>query len=91
MLGDFNYTLEEGERKGISIGFANWVHGVGLNDGGFVGPIFTWKHGRNALTRRSSRLSMEDSFPRSKCQETATFPFGPLSNSLTGQQEHTQW
>lgn len=59
LLGDFNYTLHEGERSspgGMSTSFCDWVQRISLIDLGFVGPIYTWNHGRELPTRKTARL-----------------------------------
>lgn len=58
-IGDFNCVLNGDERSsggGVSTGFVDWVDSSGLVDLGFSGPIFTWNHGVNLMTRRSARL-----------------------------------
>lgn len=59
LIGDFNCTLADHERNTVgrmSRSFATWVQSLGLIDAGFIGPIFTWNHGREVDTRRSARL-----------------------------------
>lgn len=59
LLGDFNCTLRDGERNitgGVSTSFADWVQSTCLIDVGFVGPLYTWNHGREAACRKSARL-----------------------------------
>lgn len=59
LIGDFNCTLRDGERNkpgGVSRQFESWVHHLGLLDTGFIGPVFTWNHGRELEVRQSARL-----------------------------------
>lgn len=58
-IGDFNCTLEDGERAskgGTSSSFIKWQDDLWLIDLGYIGPKFTWNHGMIITTRRSARL-----------------------------------
>lgn len=58
-MGDFNCTLEEGEKGiagGTSSSFIAWKDFLGLIDLGFTGPKYTWNNGIDPATRRSARL-----------------------------------
>lgn len=56
LIGDFNSTLKNEERStegGASMRFINWIQEKRLIDLGFVGPRFTWNHGKEVGHRRS--------------------------------------
>lgn len=59
LIGDFNCKLRAKERStmgGTSSCFQNWVMSRALIDLGFIGPPFTWSHGKTVETRRAARL-----------------------------------
>lgn len=74
VMGDFNCILkgeEQSSGSDVSKCFANWVLQRGLIDLDFSGRRFTWNHGGNVSTRRSTRLDRglcdddwQRSFPR---------------------------
>lgn len=58
-IGNFNCTLEDGERttaRGPSSNFINGKDALGLLDLGFTCPKFTWNHGTDPTSRRPARL-----------------------------------
>lgn len=41
---------------GVLDGFVSWVLDQYLIDVGYIGPAYTWNHGREVATRRSARV-----------------------------------
>lgn len=86
-MGDFNAKLYSHERSPLgkaSSNFLDWAVEESMIDLEFIGPLFTWNHGRSLAQRRSTRLD------RAMCDEAwrCIFPEAVLLHCAHAYSDH---